>query len=286
MYPDIPYPTSDAISVQLDMTGAMADVIPYLEFCAVQSRRVREAIDHLADVRVGSRDEERLDAFPARQPRSPIVVFVHGGWWMSNTRKHRSYLAHPLLAHGFAAIISDYALCPKVRIPDISAATRAAVAWAFEHAAEINGDPDRIFVVGHSAGGQQAGMMAVTDWRACGLPSDVVKGAVPMSGIFDMRVIRRSYLQPYVQLTGETELSESPLFHIPETAPPVRAMVGGEESVEFHRQARLFVAAYSAKGHRADYVPVAGEDHATYLASMGDPDSQTCQLVVDFLRSC
>ncbi|TIX30756.1 MAG: alpha/beta hydrolase, partial [Mesorhizobium sp.] len=124
------------------------------------------------------------------------------------TRKYWDYVANGFWRRGFAVIVSDYALCPKVRIPDITQATRAAVAWAFEHADEMNGDRDRIFLLGHSAGGQQAAMMAVTDWTSCGLPADALKGVAPMSGIFDMRPIKASYLQTYVQLSGETVLSE------------------------------------------------------------------------------
>jgi arylformamidase len=282
----VPYDHPDDISSQLDVSRSFADLAPYLNFNVAQSRGALQQLDCKLDIRVGARDEERIDAFPASRAKSAIVIFIHGGWWHKMTRKSWDFVANGLSRNGFAVIVSDYALCPRVRIPDISQASRAAVAWAFEHADEINGDRDRIFLMGHSAGGQQAAMMAVTDWSSCGLPPDVLKGVVPMSGIFDMRPIKASYLQTYVQLTGETVLSESALFQIPDVAPPIQVMVAAEESREFHRQADLFVNACRKAGHRAEQVIMPLADHPTYVYELGDPDSPTCTSVTDFFRSC
>jgi arylformamidase len=282
----VPYKTPDEISSHLDLTRSYGDVMPYLNFITVQSRGARAALKSRLDIRIGARNEERVDTFPADKANSPIVIFVHGGWWHKMSRKEWDYVAYGFAKRGFAVVISDYALCPKVRIPDITQSSRAAVAWAFENADELNGDRDRIFLVGHSAGGQQAGMMAITDWKSCGLPDGVLKGISPMSGIFDMRVIKASYLQTYVQLTGETVLSESPLFQIPAAGPPIQVLVAQEESREFHRQAELFVDAYRAKGHRAEHVVVPLSDHSTYVYDLGNPDSSTCTAISEFLLSC
>ena len=282
----VPYNHPDELSTHLDLARSYDDLQPYLNFTIVQSRATLAAHRNIQDIRIGSRNEERVDVFPAKSAKAPIVIFVHGGWWHKMTRKSWNYVANGFLGHGYAVVVSDYALCPKVRIPDISNATRGAVAWAYEHAAEINGDKDHIFLVGHSAGGQQAGMMAVTDWAAYGLPADVLKGVAPMSGIFDMRPIKASYLQTYVQLNGETVLSESALFQIPDVAPPIQVMVGQEESGEFHRQARLFVEACRAKGHRAEHVTTPFEDHSTYTYALGNPESPSCTAIVEFFKSC
>lgn len=284
--PGVPYDHPDEIGRQLDLSRHFIDIMPYFNFLEVQSRRTVESLDCRLNVRVGARNEERIDVFPAKRPGAPIVLFVHGGWWHKNTRAQWDYVANGFVKRGYAVIITDYALCPKVRIPDITQASRAAVAWAFEHAEEINGDRDRIFLTGHSAGGQQAGMMAVTDWSQCGLPVDVLKAVAPMSGIYDMRVIKACYLQTYVQLSGETVRSESALFQIPETAPSILAMVGEEESREFYRQMDLFVDAWKKRGHRAEREAVIGEDHTTMVFSLGDPDSPATTRISDFFMSC
>ncbi len=281
-----PYEHPDEISSHLDLVRSYSDLAPYLEFLKVQSEKTVEALKPIVNIRVGARDEERVDVFPARQPGAPIVIFIHGGWWHKNTRKLWNYAANGFWHHGYTVVVADYALCPKVRIPDQTQACRAAVAWAYEHAVEVNGDPDQIFLVGHSAGGHLAAMMALTDWREEGLPANVLKGVAPMSGIYDMHAIKACYIQTYVQLTVEAVISQSPLFQIPEKAPPMQIMVGDEESQEFHRQASLFVDACRKKGLRTEYAVFPEEDHSTYVFDLCDPQSKTVKSIVDFFRTC
>jgi arylformamidase len=281
-----PYEYPDDISRQLDLVRSYADLSPYMEFLNIQSQKTVEALNPMVDVRIGARDEERLDVFCSRQEKSPIVIFIHGGWWHKNTRKVWNYAANGFWHHGFSVIVSDYALCPKVAIADQTQASRAAVAWAYEHADEINGDRERIFVVGHSAGGHLAAMLAVTDWTEYGLPADVLKGVAPMSGIYDLHVIKACYIQTYVHLTVEEVLSQSPLFNLRERASPMQIMVGDEESVEFHRQADLFVDACRAKGFHIEYQVLPEEDHSTYVFDLCNPLSKTVKSIVEFFKTC
>lgn len=281
-----PFATPQEIDLQFDLINHNWDSTPFYEFLTKQSRKAREQMTCIEDIRVGPRDEERLDVFPADTPGAPIMVFVHGGWWRGGTRKFWSFVAKGFNAHGYTVVISDYTLTPRVFVQDITQATRAAIVWAYEHADEINGDRERLFVSGHSAGGQQAGMVAVTDWTRYGLPATAVKGVMPMSGVFDMRVMQFSWLQPFLQLTGNTAISESALFLIPDVAPPILVMLGDEESEEFRRQAVEFDAAWKAKGHRSEVYAAPNEDHATYIYSMHDPHSPVIQRMVEFCQSC
>jgi arylformamidase len=281
-----PYKLPVEVDLQFDLANHQWERAAYTEFVVTKSRKCREMLECIEDIRVGARDEERIDVFPAKEPNSPIVMFIHGGWWRGTTRKEWSYMAYGFHQLGYAVVISDYTLCPKVTIPDITQASRAAVAWAYEHAETINGNRDRLFVCGHSAGGQQAGMIAVTDWTKYGLPADAVKGVVPMSGVFDMRVMQSGFLQPYIQLTGDTARTESALFNIPDVAPPIMVFLGDEESIEFHRQAEVFAEAWRAKGHRAEFMAMENEDHSSSIFAAGDPDSPACKAMVEFFESC
>jgi arylformamidase len=287
MYPQSPFVTQEEIDLQLDLQNHIWDISPYVEYFITQSERVRQQNNCIQDIRVGAREDERIDVFPAAKPNAPILLFVHGGWWRIGTRKWFAFCAQGFLQHGYAVIATDYTLCPTVTIPDITNATRLAVRWAYENATSINGDPERIFVTGHSAGGHQAGMMAVTDWAgAYGLPANVVKGVAPISGLFDLRPFKSSWLQPKLQLSGDTILSESPLFHIPKQAPPMFVTLGGEESVEFHRQSLVFTEAWKSHGHRAEYFDVPGEDHNTNIMRLTDPESPLCVKMVGFFEGC
>lgn len=287
MLPEMPYQSQGEIDIQLDLENHVWDRAPYIEFFLKQSELVRKMHECIEDIQIGARDEERLDVFRAKKQRAPILLFVHGGWWRLGTRKWFSFCANGLCERGYTVLMTDYALCPKVRIPDITAATRLAVRWAYDNAEQINGDRNRIFVAGHSAGGHQAAMMAVTNWtRDYGLPADVIKAAVPISGLFDLRPFQMCWLQPKLQLTLETALNESPLFQVPDRAPPLLIALGAEESIEFHRQAETFAKAWREKGHEADYLDVAGEDHTTNVHRLGDPDSELCSAIAKFLDRC
>jgi arylformamidase len=279
--------TQEEIDVQLDLQNHCWDGAPYIENFLAQSAWVRNNNECIEDILVGVRNEERIDVFPARKAGAPIIVFVHGGWWRVGTRKWFAFCVQGFLELGYAVITSDYALCPDVTIPDITNATRLAIRWAHENAAAIKGDPHKIFVSGHSAGGHQAGMMAVTDWaRGFALPADVIKGAIPMSGLFDLRPFKHSWLQPKLQLTGDTVLSESPQVQVPGTAPPILVTLGDDESLEFHRQSTAFVDAWRAKGHRAALYAAPGLDHNTSVLSLMDERSPLCRTIHDFITGC
>jgi arylformamidase len=281
-----PYSTPWEIDLQFDLSNHQWDQRPYTEFLWRYSNHARSTLRNILDVRVGAREEERIDIYPAANPNAPILIFVHGGWWRRGTRKEWTFPALGFVKRGYTVIISDYTLCPRVFVPDITQATRAAVVWAYENAEAINGDRNRIFLTGHSAGGQQAAMIAVTDWTLHGIPRDAVKGVAPISAIFDMRVFQYSWIQGFLQLTGNTVDSESALFNIPTQGPPLLITLGEEEALEFHRQAEVFFEAWTAKGHRAEYFSVPGEDHPTAVFMLGNSESIACERLDEFFQGC
>ncbi|RMP42522.1 hypothetical protein ALO95_200263 [Pseudomonas syringae pv. antirrhini] len=281
-----PYSTPDEVSLQLDLINHMWDKAPYLEFVGRQSAAARQHLAHIADIRVGARTEERIDVFLSNREKSPIVVFIHGGWWRGGTRKDYSFCANGFVSSGYTVVISDYTLCPSATVSDITQASRAAVIWAYEHADEINGDKDRIFVVGHSAGGQQAAMISVTDWASHGVPADIVKAVVPMSGVFDMQPFQSSWLQAWLQLDGDQVTRESAIHHIKASTPPVMVMLGGEESEEFHRQSLMFVDALGQAGTTVEYHDMKDEDHSSLLFMLGNPDSEASKVMMSFFDRC
>ena len=127
-------------------------------------------------------------------------------------------------------MVSNYSLCPKVSVAEITRQSRAAVVWIAHNIARYNGNPARLFVAGHSAGSHQVSMLAATDWVGeYGLPADVIKGGMPISGLFDLGPFCHSWLQPKLQLDADLIARQSPLFHIPDTAPPLLVTLGGDK---------------------------------------------------------
>lgn len=279
------FTTQEEIDQQYDIESAL-DMPPYIKWLVEGSAQAREDLDCELDVRFGPTLDETVDIFPALRPGAPVLVFIHGGWWRLLSSKEVSLVACGPVAHDVTVVVMNYSLCPKVSIAEITRQSRAAIAWLHQHIVSYNGDPGRIFVAGHSAGGHQVGMLAITDWPGeYGLPADIIKGGVPISGLFDLRPFRYSWLQPKLLLTHEVIEQHSPLFHIPTTGwrPPLLVTLGGDESAEFHRQSQVFADAWRAAGAEAQMFDQPGKDHITAIAGFEDPDSPLCRAVSDFI---
>ena len=158
-------------------------------------------------------------------------------------------------------ILNNYDLCPSVTMDEITRQNREALAWIYKNAGSIGGDPGRIHVTGHSAGGHLTGMLMATEWAEYGLPFDVVNGAVPLSGLFDLEPLRVSYLNADLHMDKDESDRNSPIHHIPKWMPPTVVAVGGGETDEFRRQSRIYTDACREAGFDVSYLEVGNHDH-------------------------
>jgi arylformamidase len=173
--------------------------VPAKHFVAT-AERARQALPCVLDVPYGPTLEETLDIFPAAQPNAPVFVFIHGGYWRALSSKEFSGVALGLQPLGITTVVINYALCPRVTIDEIVRQTRAALAWTLRNIQHYGGDPARVAIGGHSAGGHLTAMALQTEWAEdYGLPQDPFVAAIPFSGLFDIEPLRYSYLQPQIQ---------------------------------------------------------------------------------------
>lgn len=130
---------------------------------------------------------QEVAVFPADNPDGRVVAFMHGGGWTNGYKEWMAFMAPPLNAIGITFVSIGYRLAPRVSWPDGVLDAAAGIAWVYDNIAKHGGDPDRLVVGGHSAGGHYAAWLAVGDeWQeVLGLPRDVIKGAVPVSGVYD-----------------------------------------------------------------------------------------------------
>ncbi len=248
------------------------DLGALLKRYAMLSARARDQLPCRLGLKYGPTRFESLDFFSTR-PGAPLLMFIHGGYWRLGTASDVSMLALGPAAHDVAVAVVDYALCPTVTIDEITRQCRAALAWIWHNADELQVDRNRIIVAGHSAGGHLVGMLLATDWPGqYNLPADLVKGALAVSGLFDLRPLRHSWLQPKIQLTAETIERQSPLFHIPTSGPPLVLTCGGAESEEFHRQSRDYLLAWQQAGMIGRFIEQPGANHFVAVESFAEPD--------------
>jgi len=143
----------------------------------------------------------------------------------------------------------------------------AAAVFAWAHARDWGGDPDRLFVAGHSAGGHITALLLATAWRhfGAGLPHGLVKGGVAISGLYDLEPIRLSYVNNKLRMDEAEAHALSPLQHVPDRANTLALAVGGDESAEFHRQQADFAARWRARKRPIEIVDLPGLNHFSVM---------------------
>ncbi|WP_035485824.1 alpha/beta hydrolase [Geminicoccus roseus] len=251
-----------------DAGKAVADSARHTAGWTSDSADARARLRHLADLPYGPTAEEYLDVFPG-PAGGPVHVFIHGGYWRRFSAKDFSFVAGPLVEQGHTVVVPNYALCPQVGIAEIVRQMRAALRWVVLNEAVHGGDPRRLTISGHSAGGHLVAMMLATDWsRWRDMPSRPVQAAVALSGIYDLAPLAWSWLQPVLQLDHHQVQQLSPARQVRPGQPPLVLAAGGEESQAFHAQASRYAAASGALGNRVEQLSCPGRDHFTILAEL------------------
>lgn len=247
---------------------------------------VRQSVDCKLDVAYGQGDKEKLDIFPSKAKPAPVLIFIHGGYWRSLDKADQSFLAPAFTEEGSCVVIPNYSLCPAVTVSDIVLQLVNAVAWVYKNIDRYGGDPKRITVAGHSAGGHLVAMLISCLWGEFDktLPRDVVKNALSISGLFEMETPMHSpYLQDSLHLTVAEVKRISPAWMPAPKQGKLYSVVGGDESPEFLRHNQLIQDAWGKS-----VVPVCeqlpGLNHFTVLESLCQPDSRLHQLAQELLQ--
>lgn len=266
---------------QYNQNSLVPDSSGFKERKIRESARARESLDCILDVAYGPTRKEVLDIFPAPRKGAPIQIFLHGGAWKSGHKDEVSYPAPVFHAAGANYVAVNFAAVPDVMLEEQVRQARAAIAWVYRNAESFGGDPRRIHVSGHSSGGHVAGMMAVTDWESVyGLPADVIKGAAPVSGMFDLEPVRHSWRNTYLHLDEERARGLSAIHHIPATPIPLVIAYGTKELPEFQRQSETFAAAWRAAGQACELIVVDGRNHFEMGADFGNAASPVTRAIL------
>jgi arylformamidase len=251
---------------------------------ATDSEAVRSRLGRPRTCAYGGSPLETLDVYAAREPNAPVLVFLHGGAWVRGTAKDYAFPAETFVRAGAHFVVPDFAPVTAVGLDGMVLQVRRAVAWVAHQAATFGGDASRIYVAGHSSGGHLAGNVLVTDWQPFGLPADVVKGGVCVSGMYDLKGPRLSGRSSYVAFDDRIEHEYSSQRHLERLACPVIVANGDHDSPEFQRQSREFAGALQRIGRLEQYIVGTGYNHFEMIETFARPDGLVGRAALELMK--
>jgi arylformamidase len=274
------------LDAQYNNRARVPDAMAILGRWATASAAAREGSPaKRLDVPYGDGPGETLDIFPAATPGAPVLFFIHGGYWRALDKSDHSFVAPAFVARGATVVVPNYALCPAVTIEDIALQMVRAFAWTWRHIAEFGGDPSRIAVAGHSAGGHLAAMLLSCRWKQVDgdLPLHPLTGALAISGLYDLEPVRLTpFLQADLRITPQQVNRASPAFFPRPKAGKLYAVVGAEESDEFLRHNQLIRDQWGPTAVPVcEAIPRA--NHFTVMESLVDPQGRLHDLALQLL---
>ena len=237
------------------------------------SERARAILGTPKRVAYGPGEHEGLDIFNCGIKGAPVNVFVHGGAWRRNVAADYAVQAEPLVRAGAHSVIIDFINVDQASgdLFPMYQQVRRALGWVYRNAESFGGDRDRIYISAHSSGSHLSGVVLTRGWKEEAVPPDFCKGAVLLSGMYDLAPVALSKRSSYVKFTGAMVEQLSGGRFIDDLHTPLVLAIGTCETPEFQRQSRDFAAAVRAAGKPAELIVGPGYNHFELLETLANP---------------
>ena len=246
----------------------------------------------LADGRYGPLAVQQIEvivpAGPSERPR-PVVLFIHGGGWNSGAPGDYRFVGRTLAREGYVVVLSGYRLGSEGRYPAMLEDSAQAVAWVRDHAAKYGGDPEQVFLMGHSAGAYNAVMITLErQWLGrVGVPDGFIKGVIGLSGPYDFYPFTSdSARQAFGHVADPA--STQPIHFFRADAPPLLLITGDADVTVKPRNAEALARVFTALGRPNRPVVLAGVDHSGTIMKLAAPfnrDRRVLDPVLAFLTA-
>jgi len=245
-------------------------------FAALNTTDEHRGIDAEHSVVFDAQHHLALDVYrPAHVDHAPIVVFFYGGDWTHGKRQWYRFTGAALAARGVIVVIPDYRKYPRVKMDGFMQDAARAVAWTRDHAGQFGGDPQDIFVMGHSAGGQIAALLATDPvWlQAYGMRPRDLAGFIGLAGVYDFVPIaakEKDMLGMFGKSPAEQRRAQ-PVSFVHGTEPPMLLLHGTADHEVDPSNSKSLAHAMQAQHEDVSLKLYPGIGHSALLFSMSRP---------------
>jgi len=265
----------DYTQEQLDQAYDQLVWAPHRDAIQAAIRQDCEAVRRATPPRIeryGKSAMQVLDIFASEgAARAPVLVYLHGGAWLRGSRLDVAYPAPAVTGKGAALVVPDFDNVSVVPLPRMIEQCREAVDWTVRHAESFGGDPGRVYLAGHSSGAHLASCVLLGD-----LP---IKGALLISGMYDLYAPLLSARSKYVKITPQELDAASAMRHLGRIRCPVAVAWSTGDSPEFRRQGRVLSDALQGMGRLAGRAEVFSANHFEEPRQLADPGSQLSRML-------
>jgi arylformamidase len=270
----------DYTQEQLDQAYDQLVWAPHRDAIQAEIRKdceaVRKALPPRTE-RYGKSEVQLLDIFaPKGASKVPALVYLHGGAWLRGSRLDTVYPAPAITGRGAALVVPEFDNVSVVSLPTMVEQCREAVDWTVRNAASFGGDPDRVYLAGHSSGAHLASCVLLGD--------PPVKGALVISGMYDLHAPLLSARSKYVKITPDELDAASAMRHLGRIRCPVAVAWSVGDSPEFRRQGRVFSDALEGMGRLASRTEVFSPNHFEEPRQLADPDSPLSRVLFSLMK--
>jgi arylformamidase len=250
------------------------------------SDRARAILGQPKRVAYGPSEHEGLDIFDCGIKGAPVNVFIHGGAWRRNVAADYALQAEVLIRAGAHCVIIDFVNVDQANgdLFPMYEQVRRALAWVYRNAESFGGDPGRIYISAHSSGSHLASVVLTRGWQEEGLPPGAFKGAVLLSGMYDLVPVRLSKRSAYVKFTDDMVHNLSGQRFLDGLHTPLVLAYGTCETPEFQRQSRDFATGVQAAGKPASLIVGAGYNHFELLETLANPYGLTGRAMLEQMQ--
>jgi len=239
----------------------------------VRSEKVRADHPEHLNLVYGPRPRDRIDYFSAGRG-TPVLVFIHGGFWQMRSKDDFAFLAESFLDSGVSVAMVGYPLGPDATMDEIVADAHAAIRYLAAELPKLGGDPQHVVVSGWSSGGHLATMV---------LDEPLLRGGVSISGIYELEPLLKSYVNDKLHMDQAMAQRNSPILLLPKTSKQLDLFAGSAELPEMRRQTADYASARRAAGLPMQYTEIPDANHYTVLDSMMQRDGAIHRSIVALL---